>query len=76
MYLVKQIIAGPDIFHFISMDTFCSVKYLLYMAIFGLKQGKSSYRIRDDELLHTVSSECLLLKAIFHPVFWHVASTF
>lgn len=46
------------------------------MAIFGLKQGKSSYGVRDDELLYTVNSSYSLLKAIVHLVSWHVASTF
>lgn len=47
-----------------------------YVANFGFKQGKSGYRVGDDELLYTVSSAYSLLKAIFHPVSWRVASTF
>lgn len=58
------------------MEKTGTVKYPLYMAIFGLKQGKSGYGVRDDKLLYTVSSAYSLLKAIFYPVSWHVASTF
>lgn len=76
IYLVYQIISSPDAFQVISIEKFGSVKYLLHKAIFGLKQGKPSCRVRDDELLYTVSSANLLLKAIVHPVSWHVASTF
>ena len=45
------------------MEKTGSVKYLLYMAIFGLKQRKSSYRVRDNELLYTVNSAYSLLKS-------------
>lgn len=76
VYVFYQIIASPDAFRVISMEKFGSVKYLLYMTIFGLKQGKSCFRVRDNELLYTVSSACLLLKALFPPVSWCVASTF
>lgn len=63
-------------FPVMSMEKTGSVKYLLYMAIFRLKQRKSNYRVRDDELLYTVNSAYSLLKAIVHLVSWHVASTF
>lgn len=64
------------LFKSLSMEEHSSVKYLFYMAVFGLKQGKSSYRVKDDELLYIVSSVYSLLKTIFHPVSWRVASTF
>lgn len=50
-------------FPVMSMEKTGSVKYLLYMAIFGLKQRKSSYRVRDNELLYTVNSAYSLLKS-------------
>lgn len=43
----------------------CGVKYFLQMAGFGVKQGKSSYRVRDDELVYTVSPTYSLLRAIY-----------
>lgn len=50
-------------FPVMSMEKTGSVKYLLYVAIFGLKQRKSSYRVRDDELLYTINSAYSLLKS-------------
>lgn len=77
MHSVYQVIANPDAFLVISMEKIGSVTYFLYMVISGLEQGKSNYRVMDDELLYTISSAySLLLKAIVHPVSWHLASTF
>ena len=50
-------------FPVMSMEKTGSVKYLLFMAIFRLKQRKSSYRVRDIELLYTVNSAYSLLKS-------------
>ena len=50
-------------FPVMSMEKTGSVKYLLYVAIFGLKHRKSSYRVRDDELLYTINSAYSLLKS-------------
>ena len=50
-------------FPVMSMEKTGSVKYLLFMAIFRLKQRKSSYRVRDNELLYTVNSAYSLLKS-------------